>query len=682
VTGLTGTGLVLQNNHGDNLAIKMDGSFEFPTKLATGTAYDVTVLTPPANPAQSCTVSGAKGTVGKLDVTSVAVTCSTAAYNVGGTVVGLEGSGLVLQDNGGDDLTVGAADAGAESFTFATKIPSGSAYKVTVSRQPTSPAQKCVVSGGTGTIVAGDITSVTVNCLTSKFTVGGTVTGLAGTLVLENNHGDDLTLNANGSFAFATPLDSGAVYAVTIKGQPSAPSQTCLVANATGTVTGANVIDVSITCTTNSFTIGGTVTGLRGTGLVLQNNGGDNLQVNPADGGDVPFTFATPLTSGTAYLVQVLSQPTNPVQTCTVSGGADAVGAANVTSVVVKCSTSAYTVGGSVSGLVGSGLVLENNLADDLAVSGNTPFTFATPIASGSRYSVTVKTQPTNPNQTCTVANPSGVMGASIVTNVGITCSTLTYTIGGTVTGLFGSGMVLADNGGDPLPITGNGPFTFPTALAQGSPFAVTVQTQPGVYAQSCTVSNGSGTVSGNVSNIGVSCGSVTSITLSGTGGAIADGTSADCTVPGGGTPFTSTIAIAGNYFNIGTVTVTLSNLSHTYSGDLVANLTKVGGPSVDLFNRLGRTNTQPCASADPLSGIYAFSDTFTGNLWSYPTDGSIIYPPGNYYATTTAGTQVFLTSPNGFSGQSTQGSWRLTLVDYVKLDTGSLGGWTLVLTP
>jgi len=44
------------------------------------------------------------------------------------------------------------------------------------------------------------------------------------------------------------------------------------------------------------------------------------------------------------------------------------------------------------------------------------------------------------------------------------------FTVGGTVTGLTGTGLVLQDNGGDNLAITGNGAFTFKTAVAQGEP--------------------------------------------------------------------------------------------------------------------------------------------------------------------------------------------------------------------
>ena len=43
-----------------------------------------------------------------------------------------------------------------------------------------------------------------------------------------------------------------------------------------------------------------------------------------------------------------------------------------------------------------------------------------------------------------------------------------TYTIGGTVSGLTGTGLVLADNGGDNLPVTANGAFTFATPVTSG----------------------------------------------------------------------------------------------------------------------------------------------------------------------------------------------------------------------
>lgn len=84
--------------------------------------------------------------------------------------------------------------------------------------------------------------------------------------------------------------------------------------------------------------------------------------------------------------------------------------------------TTTYTVGVTLSGLAGSGLVLQNNSSDDLTVSADGSFTFATGLANAATYSVTVKTQPSNPTQTCSVSNGTGTISAANVTNVAVTC--------------------------------------------------------------------------------------------------------------------------------------------------------------------------------------------------------------------------------------------------------------------
>jgi N-acetylneuraminic acid mutarotase len=167
-----------------------------------------------------------------------------------------------------------------------------------------------------------------------------------------------------------------------------------------------------------------------------------------------------------------------------------------------------YTVGGTVSGLAGSGLVLQNNGGNNLAVSANGTFTFTAALASGTAYKVTVLSQPTNPNQTCTVSGGTGTL-TSNVTNVSVTCTIDTYTIGGSVINLVGTGggLKLQDNGGDTLLVNGNGGFTFPTALLSGSTYSVTVFVQPSNPAQTCGVTNGSGTATGNVTDVVVDCG-------------------------------------------------------------------------------------------------------------------------------------------------------------------------------
>ncbi len=78
------------------------------------------------------------------------------------------------------------------------------------------------------------------------------------------------------------------------------------------------------------------------------------------------------------------------------------------------------SIGGSVSGLAGAGLVLQNNAGDNLAVAANGPFTFATAIAPGASYSVTILSQPSGQN--CVVQGGSGTANAA-VTSVVLTCN-------------------------------------------------------------------------------------------------------------------------------------------------------------------------------------------------------------------------------------------------------------------
>jgi hypothetical protein len=517
VTGLAGTGLVLQNNGGDDLAISADGPFSFPSPIASGAAYNVTVKTQPSGPSQSCTVANGSGTIGSADVTNVAVTCATGSFAIGGTIAGLAGSGLVLQNNGGDDLAVN----GNGTFQFPALLASGAMYNVTVRSHPTGPTQSCTISNGSGTVGNASVMNVAVVCATDRFTIGGTTSGLAGSgLVLQLNGGNDLEVRTNGAFAFPVAVPSGTPYVVTVRTQPSNPAQSCGVTGGVGVVLSANITNIAVSCTTNEFSIGGSVNGLRGSGLVLLKNGGDDLAI--ASNGN--FTFQTEQASGTTYQVSVRTQPTNPSQTCTVENGTGTVGSGNVRNVRVSCSTNTFALGGTVSGLLGTGLVLHNG-ADDLPIGANGSFTFPTRLASGSTYNVTVRTAPGNPTQACTIGNGGGTVGSADITNVVVSCSTSDFTIGGSVAGLAGSGLVLQNNGGDNLSIGSDGSFTFATAIPSGAPYNVTVAVQPGGPAQECTVTNGSGIVGGgNVTNISVSCvttefsvgGSVSGLTGSG----------------------------------------------------------------------------------------------------------------------------------------------------------------------
>ncbi len=80
--------------------------------------------------------------------------------------------------------------------------------------------------------------------------------------------------------------------------------------------------------------ISGTISGLTSTGLVLQNNGGDNITIPP---GSTSFTFPTSAAFGSTYDVSVLTQPTFPPQDCAVTNGTNTVSSALI-NISISCS--------------------------------------------------------------------------------------------------------------------------------------------------------------------------------------------------------------------------------------------------------------------------------------------------------------------------------------------------------
>jgi 6-phosphogluconolactonase (cycloisomerase 2 family) len=589
------------------------------------------------------------------------------SYTIGGTVLGLVGTGLELQGNG---FANKAVDANGPITSAA--LPDGTAYDITVKTQPTNPNQTCTVTNGSGTLAGADITNVVISCTTATYTIGGTVTGLLGTgtaLVLQKNGGDNLSISADGDFVFATPVDDASTYLISVLIPPTGPVQTCTVNNNNGTVAGADVMNVAVICSINSFTIGGNVANLIGTGLVLQNSGVDDETV----AGDGSFTFDTAQADGSTFgPITVLSQPTNPNQTCTVTAnGTGVLSGSNVTNVALSCVTTQYTVGGNVTNLLGTGLELQNNGADDETVAPDGTFTFNTALDVGIAYGpITVSAQPTNPNQTCTVtANGSGnIMGAN-VTNVAVNCVTAQYTIGGTVNGLDGTGMVLRNNGIDDTTVN-NGTFTFNTAVDDGSTYGpVTVFRHPSNNSQTCTVTaGGTGTVAGaDVTNVVLDCvtasftvgGTVTGLTGVGTLMLQNEdsGDTVSVTAPGGIFTFATDQLDGTGYGPVSVLTqpagqtCTVTNPSGTMSGGNVTNVfvfcgvdyarfayvANFYGASVSVFaiesnGDLKHTQTLPAGDSplgitlDP-TGQYAYASNFNGasvSQYLINADGSL----------------------------------------------------------
>jgi sugar lactone lactonase YvrE len=187
--------------------------------------------------------------------------------------------------------------------------------------------------GGGGTASPVATPAPTSPVASANYTVGGTVSGLAGGagVKVALNGGAPLTLAAAGTFRFAAALASGTAYAVTIDTQPA--GQTCTVTAGSGILT-ADVGNVAINCTpvapaVAAVSINGTITGMApGTTLDLVDR--DNAPVSYAGNGS--FTLAS--LDGASYALSVARNPAG--QWCTVTGGAG-VATIATTPIAVAC---------------------------------------------------------------------------------------------------------------------------------------------------------------------------------------------------------------------------------------------------------------------------------------------------------------------------------------------------------
>jgi Kelch motif len=571
-------------------------------------------------------------------MTSTSTTTPTT-YTVTAAVSGLGGGTLVLQDNNTDNTSITANG----NYPIASSLASGTAYAITIFTQPNG--QTCTLgSNATGNITAN--TTVTVTCVNNTattFTLGVTVTGLAspGSLTVQDAPGDSLTFTTNNTQTFATTYTSGATYTVTVTTQPS--GQTCGPTPQTGTIT-ANTV-VTITCTTPPpvLTLSAAATGLTGTAtLTVEDDQGVQLSLTASSSSQM---FSNTYVSGATYSVSILTQPSG--ENCTPPSASGTI--TQNTTVTFTCTANAFTIGGTISGYTGTGLVLQDNDGNNLTVNqGATSFTFAGTVPTGTAYSVTFFAQPNTPTQTCQTQGTtgSGTVGTANVTSIVINCTTNTYTIGGTVTGLTGTGLQLQDNLTNTTPITGTGtvPFTFSTPIASGGAYSVTVLTQPS--GQSCTATqNGNGTVTNaNITNVVVTCSASTSVNVwtwqNGSEDISQPGSYLVKRTPGGfpGARYGATtwIDLSGNLWVFGGIGYAADAANENYLNDLweytpsTNQWTWISGANVVETN--GTYGTGGTSVPGARYGAAGWRDS-SGNLWlfgGYGLDSVTTNPAGN----------------------------------------------------
>ena len=129
----------------------------------------------------------------------------------------------------------------------------------------------------------------------------------------------------------------------------------------------------------------------------------------------------------------------------------------------------AYTVGGTVTGLVGGGLTLSNNGGYNMEVDANGAFTLPTTVGAGDTYSVTINIQPNSPVQACTVSNGEGSVTGANITTVVVDCARFAFVAN---SGSNNISAYLIDNTSGALTEVAGSPFA-----AGANPSAVTFDT-------------------------------------------------------------------------------------------------------------------------------------------------------------------------------------------------------------
>ncbi len=294
--------------------------------------------------------------------------------------------------------------------------------------------------------------------------------------------------------------------------------------------------------------------------------------------------------------------------------------------------SSSYSVGGTVNGLSAAGLTVGAGSNTVAVPSGATSFTLPNKFASGGAYTVAVIDQPAG--LTCSVVNGSGVVGSSNVTNANLSCVARTYGLGGTITGLISAGLVLANGTDTAIPAAGMSTFVFPTQLAAGVAYAVTVKTQPAGI--SCQVLNASGVmIAQGITNVLVVCGEWTWMNGSDTGAPApvygTKGLPAPANNPGARWPAVTWSDAAGNFWLMGGQSNGIKNDLWKYSSS-TNDWTWIGGSqSVDTAGVYGTQGT-PDAANWPGGRVRSTSWTDgNGNLWLFGGEG---YDSAGVYGT------------------------------------------------
>lgn len=539
--------LVLALNSGERLTVSGNGAFQFAGRLPAQSSYSVSVVTQPTQ--AICALTNANAVLTDTTASQTQVLCEPLTGQVAFTVSGLTSpDNMRVQLNGSSfsglptpDRLVQLSSNGGHAF--AAQIPTGSTYQVVIAQAPQE--HDCTVSNGSGVFYLPGVSNITINCqpVIHSASIPVTVSGLsvADTLALRlslagtanNAPAQVIQVVANGSYAFAANLQSGAGYTVSLSQAPA--YHTCTVVNGFSVFVPPQASTVQVNCTPNSIgvSVGVTITGLTiADPLVLRLDGSSltgpvtsERLIQASTNGS--YAFSVQLQAGATYQV-ILTPPA--YHTCTLNNASGVFTPPTVGAVGLACVPNVYpvTIGVNISGmnaadplvlqLVGSSFSPTVTPERQIQASTNGAYSFSVQMPAGATYQAVLAQAPVG--HSCTLGNQSGTFTPPNVATMSLTCSPRSFLVSGTITLWNGETALMQLNGGEtqrangaPVGAVGftiEAPFQFNTSVPFGSSYTVTVPEPPGFDVQepqTCTITNGSGTMpASSVTNVSIAC--------------------------------------------------------------------------------------------------------------------------------------------------------------------------------
>jgi hypothetical protein len=166
LSGVTKTGLTISNRGGTPVAVEPGTLYVFPDLVPVDSDYDVAIVTKPAN-TDSCIVVNGKGNTGAYSPSNIYISCVVTTYTLGGTVSGLNGDNLTV-NNGAQSVKIAK---GATTFSMTTpttalpklgEVPEGKPYGLTILQQPSSGT--CTIANPNGIMPAGPVNNIVISC--------------------------------------------------------------------------------------------------------------------------------------------------------------------------------------------------------------------------------------------------------------------------------------------------------------------------------------------------------------------------------------------------------------------------------------------------------------------------------------------------------------------------------------